>query len=197
VTVKLVVVYPRPKDIEAFERVNKRDHVPMAVDKLAGKTMIVATKMLEGVSSIPDGDEKAGQMKEAAIDAENAVLAHEEEATVLQPSEGALHLPALFVTVKSRSDSMAELHSANIRAWEHDKVALELFDRAEIHELENAQETCFPTRIERECVEPSQANGRGGRLTDLIRARPTTLDSGPGRPGEIENGGRRGLRTNL
>jgi trans-aconitate 2-methyltransferase len=36
--------------------------------------------------------------------------------------------------------SMAELHSANIRTWKHDKVALELFDRAEIRELENALE---------------------------------------------------------
>jgi hypothetical protein len=38
--VKLVVLYPRPKDVEAFETVYKRDHVPMAVDKLAGKTKI-------------------------------------------------------------------------------------------------------------------------------------------------------------
>jgi len=36
--VKLVILYPRPKDVEAFERVCKRDHVPMAGEKLAGKT---------------------------------------------------------------------------------------------------------------------------------------------------------------
>ena len=36
--VKLVVIYPRPKDIEAFEAVYQSQHVPMAVDKLAGKT---------------------------------------------------------------------------------------------------------------------------------------------------------------
>ena len=41
--VKLVVTYPRPKDIEAFEAVYNRDHVPMAVAKLAGKKKIVAT----------------------------------------------------------------------------------------------------------------------------------------------------------
>ena len=34
--VKLVVLYPRPKDVEAFERVYNREHVPMAVEKLAG-----------------------------------------------------------------------------------------------------------------------------------------------------------------
>ena len=44
--VKLVVIYPRPKDIEAFETVYQSQHVPMAVDKLAGKTKIVATKVL-------------------------------------------------------------------------------------------------------------------------------------------------------
>ena len=44
--VKLVVIYPRPKDVEAFEAVYNRDHVPMAVAKLAGKTKIVATRVL-------------------------------------------------------------------------------------------------------------------------------------------------------
>jgi uncharacterized protein (TIGR02118 family) len=44
--VKLVVIYPRPKDIEAFEKVYQSEHAPMAVDKLAGKTKIVATKVL-------------------------------------------------------------------------------------------------------------------------------------------------------
>ena len=44
--VKLVVMYPRPKDIEAFERVYNNEHVPTAVAKLLGKTKIVATKVL-------------------------------------------------------------------------------------------------------------------------------------------------------
>jgi uncharacterized protein (TIGR02118 family) len=49
--VKLVVIYPRPKDIQAFETVYNRDHVPMAVAKLAGKTKLVATRVLGS----PDG----------------------------------------------------------------------------------------------------------------------------------------------
>lgn len=44
--VKLVVIYPRPKDVEAFEKVYQNEHVPMAVEKLTGKTRIVATKVL-------------------------------------------------------------------------------------------------------------------------------------------------------
>ena len=51
--VKLVVIYPRPNDIEAFETVYNRDHVPMAVAKLAGKTKIVASKIVGSPQGIP------------------------------------------------------------------------------------------------------------------------------------------------
>ena len=43
---KLVVIYPRPKDIEAFDQVYQKEHVPMAVEKLVGKTKLVATKVV-------------------------------------------------------------------------------------------------------------------------------------------------------
>ncbi len=39
-------------------------------------------------------------MKESAVDAENAVLAHQQAAKVLQPSERAFHLPAFFVATQ-------------------------------------------------------------------------------------------------
>lgn len=45
-TVKLVVMYPSPKDIEAFEYVYRNEHVPMAIENLSRKTKIVATKVL-------------------------------------------------------------------------------------------------------------------------------------------------------
>jgi uncharacterized protein (TIGR02118 family) len=48
---KLVVIYPRPKDVDVFENVYQTEHVPLAVAKLAGKTKIVATKILGS----PDG----------------------------------------------------------------------------------------------------------------------------------------------
>jgi len=51
--VKLVVIYPRPKDIQAFETVYHRDHVPMAVAKLAGKTKLVATRVLGSPNGEP------------------------------------------------------------------------------------------------------------------------------------------------
>ena len=51
--VKLVVIYPRPKDVEAFEAVYNREHVPMAIAKLAGKTKIVATRVLGSSAGEP------------------------------------------------------------------------------------------------------------------------------------------------
>jgi uncharacterized protein (TIGR02118 family) len=44
--VKLIVIYPPPPNVDAFETVYKRDHVPMAVEKLSGKTKIVKTRVL-------------------------------------------------------------------------------------------------------------------------------------------------------
>ena len=36
--VKLVVIYPRPTDVEHFEKIYTEEHIPMAVEKLHGKT---------------------------------------------------------------------------------------------------------------------------------------------------------------
>ncbi len=44
--VKLIVIYPIPKDIKAFEKKYKEEHIPMAVKKLAGKTKAVLTKVV-------------------------------------------------------------------------------------------------------------------------------------------------------
>lgn len=43
---KLIVAYPQPTDVEAFEKIYREEHVPMAIANLAGKTKIVATKIL-------------------------------------------------------------------------------------------------------------------------------------------------------
>lgn len=48
---KLVVIYPRPTDVEAFEKAYVDDHVPMAKEKIKGMTKFVATKVL----GTPDG----------------------------------------------------------------------------------------------------------------------------------------------
>ncbi|HEX7286315.1 MAG TPA: EthD family reductase [Candidatus Angelobacter sp.] len=51
--VKLIVMYPRPKDIDAFEKVYQNEHVPMAVAKLAGKSKFVATKVVASPQGTP------------------------------------------------------------------------------------------------------------------------------------------------
>jgi uncharacterized protein (TIGR02118 family) len=50
---KLVVMYPRPKDIESFEKIYLTEHVPMAVEKLTGKTKIVATRITGSPQGLP------------------------------------------------------------------------------------------------------------------------------------------------
>jgi uncharacterized protein (TIGR02118 family) len=52
-SVKLIVAYPQPKDVDAFEAVYQKEHVPMAIANLAGKTRMVATKVLRSPQGEP------------------------------------------------------------------------------------------------------------------------------------------------
>ena len=52
-TAKLIVAYPQPKDLEAFEKLYREEHVPMAIENLAGKTKIVATRILDSPQGKP------------------------------------------------------------------------------------------------------------------------------------------------
>jgi len=58
---KVVVIYPRPTDEEAFEKVYLEEHVPLADAKLKGMTRMVLTK----VKSSPQGKVSAYRMAEA------------------------------------------------------------------------------------------------------------------------------------
>src|SRR3984893_1575802 len=44
--VKIVVIYPRPQDEDAFEKSYKNEHMPLAESKLKGMTRFVATKIV-------------------------------------------------------------------------------------------------------------------------------------------------------
>ena len=50
---KLIVAYPQPVDIAAFEKLYLEEHVPLAIAKLQGKTKIVATKILASPQGEP------------------------------------------------------------------------------------------------------------------------------------------------
>jgi uncharacterized protein (TIGR02118 family) len=44
--IKVIVIYPQPKDVNAFENAYNKEHIPMAVEKLKGKTKAVLTKVI-------------------------------------------------------------------------------------------------------------------------------------------------------
>ena len=50
---KLIVAYPQPVDIDAFEKLYAEEHVPLAVAKLVGRTKIVATKIIASPQGKP------------------------------------------------------------------------------------------------------------------------------------------------
>jgi uncharacterized protein (TIGR02118 family) len=50
---KLIVAYPQPVDVAAFEKVYVEEHVPLAIAKLEGKTKIVATKIVASLQGKP------------------------------------------------------------------------------------------------------------------------------------------------
>ena len=50
---KIIVAYPTPTDPEAFDKLYSEEHVPLAIAKLAGKTKIVATKIVGSPQGAP------------------------------------------------------------------------------------------------------------------------------------------------
>jgi uncharacterized protein (TIGR02118 family) len=51
--VKIVVMYPRPKDVDAFEKIYQTEHIPLAAAKLVGKTKLILTKVLASPQGTP------------------------------------------------------------------------------------------------------------------------------------------------
>jgi uncharacterized protein (TIGR02118 family) len=82
--VKMIVMYPRPKDIDAFEKVYQNEHIPLAVANLTGKTKIVASKVLASPQGTPPfyriAEIHFGSMKDleacAASDGGKKTIAH-------------------------------------------------------------------------------------------------------------------------
>ena len=46
VETKIVVIYPRPTDVDAFEKAYVEEHIPLAMEKIKGVTKFAATKIL-------------------------------------------------------------------------------------------------------------------------------------------------------
>lgn len=49
--IKVVVIYPRPTDVDAFEKAYLEEHVPLAMEKIKGMSRFSATKVV----GTPDG----------------------------------------------------------------------------------------------------------------------------------------------
>jgi uncharacterized protein (TIGR02118 family) len=58
--VKIVVIYPRPQDVDAFEQLYHDEHMPLVEEKLKGITRFVATKVI----SSPQGKVAAYRIAE-------------------------------------------------------------------------------------------------------------------------------------
>ena len=52
-TAKLIVAYPQPTNVEAFEKPYLEEHVPLAIRNLDGMTKIVATKVMASPQGAP------------------------------------------------------------------------------------------------------------------------------------------------
>jgi uncharacterized protein (TIGR02118 family) len=59
--VKVVIIYPRPQDEQAFEKAYLTEHVPLVESKLKGLTRLVLTK----VTGSPQGKIAAYRLAEA------------------------------------------------------------------------------------------------------------------------------------
>jgi uncharacterized protein (TIGR02118 family) len=69
--VKVVMIYPRPQDEEAFEQSYLHEHVPLAEAKLKGLTRLVLTK----VTGSPQGKIAAYRIAEAYFSSMNDLQA--------------------------------------------------------------------------------------------------------------------------
>jgi uncharacterized protein (TIGR02118 family) len=58
--VKIVVIYPRPQNVDAFEKTYHDEHLPLIEEKLKGLTRFVATKVV----SSPQGKVTAYRIAE-------------------------------------------------------------------------------------------------------------------------------------
>jgi uncharacterized protein (TIGR02118 family) len=72
--VKLVVIYPRPKDPAAFERAYKGEHVPLVEAKLKGMTRFVATKVVSSLQGTSPTSHRIAEIHFSTLDALNECI---------------------------------------------------------------------------------------------------------------------------
>jgi uncharacterized protein (TIGR02118 family) len=83
---KFVVIWQSPTDVEAFERVYRDEHIPMAVENLVGKTKIVATKIVDSPQGTP-GFYRIAEIHSPSLEALNTCAASEGAQATLAHAE--------------------------------------------------------------------------------------------------------------
>jgi uncharacterized protein (TIGR02118 family) len=106
--VKLVVLYPPPKDASAFEKAYLEEHIPMAVAKLQGKTKMVASKITSALGGGQAAFYRIAEIHFASMEALEACLAspggQETTAHALAISSGGM---PIFMIAKEKSQAVA------------------------------------------------------------------------------------------
>ncbi|GAB6139313.1 hypothetical protein JCM14076_00420 [Methylosoma difficile] len=91
-TAKLIVMYPNPTDVEVFEKRYAEEHVPMAVEKLAGKTRFVASLITASASPAASPYHRIAEVyfpsMQALLDCLNSAGGQETAAHAVEISSG-------------------------------------------------------------------------------------------------------------
>ncbi|WP_333874049.1 EthD family reductase [Methylobacter sp.] len=73
-TAKLIVMYPHPTNLDTFEQRYADEHVPMAVEKLAGKTRFVASLITGSAGNDPTPFHRIAEVYFPSMEALEACL---------------------------------------------------------------------------------------------------------------------------
>ena len=104
---KVVVLYPPPRDVEAFERAYAQDHAPMVTpENFTGMTRFVATKVVGTPDGSPAGFHRIAELHFPSLEALQAAAAsaaaQEVIAHALSISSGG---PPVFLVAEEESTS--------------------------------------------------------------------------------------------
>lgn len=72
---KIVVLYPRPKDVAVFEKAYLEEHMPLAAEKLLGTSKVVLSKTLSSPMAGPPQYHRIAEIHFPTMEALQACLA--------------------------------------------------------------------------------------------------------------------------
>jgi uncharacterized protein (TIGR02118 family) len=101
--VKMVVIYPTPEDVAAFEKVYNEEHIPLAAQKLSGQTKLVASRIV-GSPAGAAPFHRIAEVHFASMDALQACAASEGgQATIAHAVAISTGGPPIFLVAEEES----------------------------------------------------------------------------------------------